>query len=72
MFKLLKEGIRKGKGVDDIDVESLTKVLQYGQASGAACVTEIGTTPGVTKKNIEKIIKEQGPEILNSTKIVNI
>jgi len=72
MFKLLQQGIRKGKGVDDLDVDSVIKVLQYGQASGAACTTEIGTTPGVTKKNIDKIIKEQGTEILNSTKIVNL
>ena len=70
IYKLLNRGLRKRTGVDDLDSRILTDVLLYGQAAGAACVTDIGTTPGVTKKNIERILNEQGEDVQNSTNII--
>ena len=69
IYKLLSKGIRRGKGVEGLSLEDVIETLAYAQASGAACVTEIGTTPGVTKDNIERILKEQGERVINSTKI---
>jgi len=72
IFRSLSHGIREGKGIDDIDVDNLTKVLLYGQASGAACVTEIGTTPGVIMKNIDNILMEQGDRVLSNTQLTYV
>lgn len=65
IYKLLL----KGKQIEDLSVNDVIEILVYAQACGAACVTEIGTTPGVTRDRIENIIKEQGNRILNSTEV---
>ena len=49
----------KGKGLR-IPLEDVLGLLMYGQAAGAACVEEIGITPGVTSKGVRKLIEEQG------------
>jgi fructokinase len=69
MYKLLQMGV---ESIEDLSVQDIVLALQYGQAAGAACVTEAGTTPGVTRENIERILKEHGEEVLNSTKIINL
>jgi fructokinase len=72
IFKLLNQGVGKRKDFDDLNSGNIVEALLYGQASGAACVTEIGTTPGVTEKNIHRILSEQGKDVLNSTVIKTI
>jgi fructokinase len=69
IYKLI---LLKVKNVEELSIQEIIETLAYAQASGAACVTEVGTTPGVTKDNIERILKEQGEEVLNSTKIVRL
>ena len=49
----------KGKGLS-VSLEYVLGLLMYGQAAGAACVEEIGITPGVTSKGVRKLIEEQG------------
>ena len=49
--------------------KELIEMLTHGQIVGAAASLEVGCTAGVTRKNVEKILKEQKKEILNKTKI---
>ncbi|MEM3826468.1 MAG: carbohydrate kinase family protein [Nitrososphaeria archaeon] len=68
IYKLLT----KGKNVEDLNLNDIIEILTYAQASGAACLTEIGTTPGVTRDRIEKIMKSQGDIVFNSVKITKL
>ncbi len=51
-----------------LSVSELTRLLLYGQATGAACVTGIGTTTNVTKETVQKLLDEQGSQVLEGTK----
>jgi len=55
-----------------LPTSELPQLLLYGQAAGAACVTGIGTTTNVTRENVQRLIKEQGNEILKSTRTVKL
>lgn len=66
IFRLIKDNIEK---VEDIDIDKLIDMLTYAQASGASGVPEIGATAGVTKENIEALIKTQGENVKKSTRI---
>jgi sugar/nucleoside kinase (ribokinase family) len=45
----------------------LSRMLLYSQAAGAACVGEIGTTAGVTKARVRRLVSTQGEGILRRT-----
>ncbi|MEM4290336.1 MAG: carbohydrate kinase family protein [Nitrososphaerota archaeon] len=68
MYSLLSK-INHLNDLDDIEVDDLIEILAYGQAAGAACVTGIGATAGVTKNKIEDILRLQGDMIIKNTKV---
>jgi len=49
--------------------DELAHVLLEGEGAGAACVTMVGTTTGVTKENVDKLLKEQGSNVLNGLRL---
>ncbi|MCW4021446.1 MAG: carbohydrate kinase family protein [Candidatus Bathyarchaeota archaeon] len=49
--------------------DELAQILLEGEAAGAACVTMVGTTTGVTEENVTKIISDQGSSVLKSLDI---
>ena len=51
-------------GLRCIDAEKAKGVLLEGEAAGAACVTEVGATEGVTRERVDGLIKGQGTRIL--------
>ncbi|HIE14062.1 TPA: carbohydrate kinase family protein [Candidatus Bathyarchaeota archaeon] len=53
--------------LEDIDDESLLDIMLEGEAAGAACVTMVGTTTGVSREKVDKILKEQRIDIINQT-----
>jgi len=48
-------------------LDEFKNALIEGQAAGAACVTEPGATTAVTFINVNKLISEQGENVLKST-----
>ncbi len=57
---------------DKLDIfsrEALIDTLMVGEASGAACVTMVGTTTGVTESNVRRLIEVQGRRVLEKTHI---
>lgn len=50
--------------------EEAAKALLYAQAAGASCVTAPGATEAVTKVNVERLLDEQGDDILRRTSIL--
>ncbi len=68
IFKL-SELIRSEKSLEDLSPEVIPELLIYGQAAGAACIGEIGTTPGVTADRVRRLINEQGEKVLSATSI---
>ena len=55
--------------LDEMPQEKLKKILLYASACGAACCQGIGTTKTVKPKFIREIIREQGRELLNKTRV---
>ena len=54
----------------DLSSEVLRDVLLEGAAVGAACVTAVGTTTGVSREIVDRLLKEQGSQILESTTVI--
>lgn len=68
MAMKLSEALEKGRGLEEMSYEEVAEILLYGQAAGAACVGAIGTTAGVTRERVERILKEQGSRVRAETK----
>jgi len=51
--------------VSDILAADLPKLLE-GEAAGAASVTAVETTTGVNRENVNKLLRNQGSNILKS------
>jgi len=47
----------------------LCDILLEGAAAGAACVTGVGATTAVTRENLDRLLREQAPQTLQSTNI---
>jgi len=60
---LLRRGDYKRCYLSDLSAEELANILLEGEAAGAACVTMVGTTTGVTEENVNRILREQGTMI---------
>ncbi|WXG44111.1 MAG: carbohydrate kinase family protein [Promethearchaeati archaeon SRVP18_Atabeyarchaeia-1] len=65
---------RKADKLGKIDVAALTRkelldLLLEGQAAGAACVTDVGTTKAVTRENVDRILQEQKGAIMDQMRI---
>jgi fructokinase len=50
----------------DWEEDELAGILLEAQAAGAACVTGVGTTSAVKRKNVAKILADQGARVLRS------
>ncbi len=63
-------GLMKNKrSIVEYEEKDLLDLLIYGSASGAACVTGVGTTEKVRREIINKIIKDQGRALKSRTSI---
>jgi len=63
-------GRKKGIDIRALTRGELTDLLLEGEAAGAACVTDVGTTKGVTKENVNRIIREQKKTIVDRIQYV--
>ncbi|MBO3763332.1 MAG: carbohydrate kinase family protein [Thermoproteota archaeon] len=63
---------KKLSNLSEISIEELKKLLMFGQATGAACVTGIGTTTSVTRENVNSIIDLQGEKVLGTTELFQV
>jgi len=52
--------------------DNLVEVLLEGEAAGAVCVTAVGTTSAVTRKNVDALLSAQGSKVRESVKIERI
>jgi ribokinase len=59
-----------GRGMDPLGMppSEVSEMLLYGQAAGASCVGEIGTTPGVTSGRVAELVEMQGTAIREGTR----
>jgi hypothetical protein len=65
--KYLAESDLEAGHLDRMGLDALTEMLLFGQAAGAACVEEIGTTVGVSIERVRGLLAEQGPTVRSST-----
>lgn len=52
--------------------DELLGVLVEGEAAGAACVTAVGTTSAVTRRNVDRLLDAQGSKVRGSAKVVQL
>jgi len=64
IYRLIQILRHKRIKIYEISTEELIHVLLEGEASGAACVTDIGTTTAVTRRKVDRLLKEQGSTII--------
>ncbi|MGC9071961.1 MAG: carbohydrate kinase family protein [Acidilobus sp.] len=64
--------VAKGLNSIEKDPEAASLALAYSQATGAACVRAPGATEGVTKSNVEMILRSQLNDILSRTIVIKI
>jgi len=55
---------RKPLDIANLSEDELSHILLEGEAAGAACVTMVGTTTGVRREIVDKILKKQGASVL--------
>jgi sugar/nucleoside kinase (ribokinase family) len=65
---------KRADNLRKLEVASLTRrelldILLEGEAAGAACVTDVGTTKAVTCENVSRILREQKEAILDQMRI---
>jgi len=68
MDMLFRRGTRKEQ-LSSLSAEELIDLLERGQAAGAACVTAIGTTTGVTAERVANLIRIQGEDVRRRAEI---
>jgi sugar/nucleoside kinase (ribokinase family) len=61
-------------GMKKLDVAALVRkqlldLLLEGEAAGAACVTDVGTTKAVTRENVDRILRNQKETVLDQLRI---
>lgn len=54
---------------DILEPEVIIKLLLFGQAAGAACVTGLGATTNVTMKNVKSILVQQRDKVQSLTRM---
>jgi sugar/nucleoside kinase (ribokinase family) len=69
IFGLVKKTRSGPREVGGLSSKVLCDVLLEGTAAGAACVTAVGTTTAVSRENVDRLLKEQGSQILQSTTV---
>ncbi len=63
---LVNASRRKEHSISDIAPEDLAGTLLGGEAAGAACVTEVGTTTSVTREKVDRILLDQKETVSRS------
>jgi len=66
---LLRAADQERSEIAELSNDELAHALLEGEAAGAACVTMVGTTTAVTKKNVDKLLKEQGSTLLEKLRL---
>jgi sugar/nucleoside kinase (ribokinase family) len=61
--------MKGGRKIEEFDISEVLDLLLYGSATGAACVTGIGTTTNVKSSLVNKILKDQRKEVISRTVI---
>jgi len=69
---LLQIEAEKPLKVAELARDKLLRVLVYGEAVGAACVMEIGTTSGVTRSRVDALMKSQENRVLDRASVEEI
>ena len=63
--------LQKGhKNLETIDLDAWKDILMRASAVAAACLTGVGTSSGVKKDLIDDYIKNQGQDIIKSSKVI--
>ena len=65
---LIDDGASPG-GLSALEADELTALMLMGQAAGAACVTGLGATTAVTRRNVDSLVREQASRLLESTTV---
>lgn len=68
MDMLFRKGTRKEQ-LSGLSVGDIIELLERGQAAGAACVTAVGTTTGVTAERVAELIRAQGKDVRRRAEI---
>jgi len=66
---LIEKTGSKFPDMSNMSPEDLRDVILEGAAAGAVCVTAIGTTTSVNRKNVERLLRNQKSEVLQNTSI---
>jgi len=69
IYRLIQILSHEKTEIHKISTEELVHILLEGEASGAACVTGIGTTTAVTRRKVDKLLKEQGSTIMKQVRV---
>lgn len=72
VIRKLSDIVDKRIRIEDLSIEEAKEILLFAQATGAACVEEVGTTTGVTIEHVNYIINEQGGRVRAKTIIESI
>jgi sugar/nucleoside kinase (ribokinase family) len=70
--KLLQINKVGAKQDHDWNEDDLIEILLEAQAAGAACVTGIGTTAAVSRKNVVALLADQGAMVRHSLKVESL
>ena len=65
--KKLLDLLENGHNLEDLNIQEVKELLLFAQATGAACVEEIGATTGVTIERANRILGSQGEKVLAMT-----
>ena len=57
--------------LSNLSKDDILSILLEGEASGAACVTMVGTTTAVTRDRVDQLLMEQGSDILAQCQAIN-
>lgn len=68
IYKLART-ISEPSQISELSVEEICGILVEGAATGAACVTGVGTTAAVTRESVDRLLEQQGQEIHAKTRI---
>jgi len=70
MLECQRKGIMDGTRAFllDLSLDQFTDVIMYGAAAGAACCLSEGTTTSVTRRNVQKLLREQSTRFREKTR----
>jgi fructokinase len=72
IYHIIQTMYNKKLKISELSINELILTLLEGEAAGAACVTDVGTTTAVTRENVDKLLKEQESIIMKNTLISKV